>query len=171
MRYIVWSVYGKTEERSTCGWEYIVSTSKLYNGRSKEKSLRPSVRGIILNMDRDTFTELVLEALDDLPEQFREKLQNVEITVEDWPDAETMRLARVRNRSSLLGFYHGIPLPERTQGYNMVMPDKISIYRQPILMHSRNRRQVRERVSRVLRHEVAHYFGIDDERLREIGAY
>lgn len=122
-------------------------------------------------MDRDTFAELVLEALDDLPEQFREKLQNVEIAVEDWPDAETMRLARVRNRAGLLGFYHGIPLPERTQGYNMVMPDKISIYRQPILMHARNRREVRERVSRVLRHEVAHYFGIDDERLREIGAY
>lgn len=122
-------------------------------------------------MDRDTFAELVLKALDDLPEQFREKLQNVEIAVEDWPDAETMRLAGVRNRSNLLGFYHGIPLPERTQGYNMVMPDKISIYRQPILMHARSRREVRERVYRVLHHEVAHYFGIDDERLREIGAY
>lgn len=171
MRHIVWSVYDKTEERSTCGWEYTVYIPRLCGGLSEEKSLCPLVRGIILNMDSDTFAELVLEALDDLPEQFREKLQNVEIAVEDWPDAETMRLARVRNRSSLLGFYHGIPLPERTQGYNMVMPDKISIYRQPILMHARNRREVRERVSRVLRHEVAHYFGIDDERLREIGAY
>jgi len=122
-------------------------------------------------MDRETFNELVLDAFDALPERFRERLQNVEIVVEDWPDPETMRLAGVRNRVGLLGFYHGIPLPERTQGYNMVAPDKISIYRQPILMQSRNLREVRESVSRVLHHEIAHYFGIDDERLREIGAY
>jgi predicted Zn-dependent protease with MMP-like domain len=122
-------------------------------------------------MDGDTFMEFVLDALDDLPPQFREKLQNVDIAVEDWPDAETMRHARIRNRASLLGFYHGIPLTERTHGYNMVTPDKISIYRQPILMQSRTRREVREQVARVLRHEIAHYFGIDDERLREIGVY
>lgn len=122
-------------------------------------------------MDRESFAKLVLEALDTLPGQFREKLQNVEFAVEDWPDWATMRLAGVRNRASLLGFYHGIPLPERTQGYNMVMPDKISIYRRPILMQARNAREVRERVFRVVHHEVAHYFGIDDERLREIGAY
>jgi len=122
-------------------------------------------------MDREAFVELVLDAFDALPEQFRERLQNVEIVVEDWPDFETLRLAGVRNRAGLLGFYHGIPLPERTQGYNMVAPDKISIYRRPILMQSRNLREVRETITRVLYHEIAHYFGIDDERLREIGAY
>jgi predicted Zn-dependent protease with MMP-like domain len=122
-------------------------------------------------MDREAFAESVREALETLPLQFREKLQNVEIVVEDWPDRETMRLAGVRNRAGLLGFYHGIPLPERTQGYNLVAPDKISIYRQPILLQGRGPRKVRETVLRVVRHEIAHYFGIDDERLREIGAY
>jgi len=91
--------------------------------------------------------------------------------VEDWPDRQTMRLAGIRHPADLLGFYHGVPLTERGQGYNLVLPDKISIYRQPILMRCRTLDEVRATVRRVVRHEVAHYFGIDDDRLREIGAY
>ena len=121
-------------------------------------------------MDQD-FDRLVAQALDELPEVFRERLENVEVVVEDWPDRQTMRLAGIRHPADLLGFYHGVPLTERSQGYNLVLPDKISIYRQPILMRCRTRDNVRATVRHVLRHEVAHYFGIDDDRLREIGAY
>jgi predicted Zn-dependent protease with MMP-like domain len=88
-------------------------------------------------MDRESFAQLVTEALESLPEGFQENMHNVEVVVEDWPDRETMRLAGVRNRAGLLGFYHGIPLTKRTRGYNMVTPDKISIYRQPIFWHRR----------------------------------
>jgi predicted Zn-dependent protease with MMP-like domain len=122
-------------------------------------------------MDRETFTQLVAEAIEMLPEDFTDKMQNVEVVVEDWPDAETVRLAGVRHPAGLLGFYHGVPLTRRTQGYNLVVPDKISIYWKPIMMVCRTPEQVRDRVRQVVRHEIAHYFGIDDNRLREIGAY
>ncbi len=123
-------------------------------------------------MDLDAFERLVDEALRDIPVVFRERLHNVAIVVEDWPDRETMGAAGVRRPGDLLGFYHGIPLTRRTHGYNMVAPDKISIYRSPILIHCRRTGEdVRAAVHQVLRHEVAHFFGIDDERLLELGAY
>jgi predicted Zn-dependent protease with MMP-like domain len=113
---------------------------------------------------------MVAQAVDDLPAQFRDAMENVEIVVEDWPDAQTMQRAGVGHRAELLGFYHGVPLTRRGQNYTMVLPDRISIYRAPIVMRCQRWDQVREMVGRVVRHEVAHHFGIDDERLREIGA-
>ncbi len=120
-------------------------------------------------MGRDLFEQFVAEAWDDLPEELES--DNVEVVIEDWPDSETMRLAKVRHRSQLLGFYHGIPRTKRTHNYSLVLPDKISIYRQPILMRCRTWEEVRAMVRHVVRHELAHHFGIDDDRLREIGAY
>ena len=122
-------------------------------------------------MEAEVFDRLVDEALDALPQDFREQLRNLEIVVEDWPDQETLRLARLRHRARLLGFYHGIPLTERGQGYHAVLPDKISLYRNPIMLRCKTDDEVRALVHHVLRHEVAHYFGISDRRLRELGAY
>jgi predicted Zn-dependent protease with MMP-like domain len=122
-------------------------------------------------MGLDEFERTVAEALDQLPQVFRDRLDNVEIVVEEWPDRETLRLAGVKHPGELLGFYHGIPLTERSQGYNLILPDKISIYRRPILMQCRTLEEARATIHHVLRHEVAHYFGISDDRLREMGAY
>lgn len=122
-------------------------------------------------MNRQTFEHLVAQALDELPQEFQEKLDNVEVTVEDWPDRETLRLAGVRHPASLLGFYHGIPQTKRTHNYGLVLPDKISIYQRPIEMRCHTPEEVRSAIHRVLRHELAHHFGLSDDRLREIGAY
>ncbi len=122
-------------------------------------------------MDRYDFERLVIEAVEALPEAIRTQLENVEIVVEEWPDPAVLRHMGLRNPFSVLGFYHGIPRTQRTSHYGMVLPDKISIYRQPILRRCRNWREVRELVFSVVRHEVAHHFGITDERLRELGAY
>ncbi len=122
-------------------------------------------------MERAAFEQLVAEALDALPSPFREKLDNVEVVVEDWPDRETLRSAGVRHPAQLLGFYHGIPQTRRTHNYSLVLPDKISIYRRPIELRCRTPEEVRATVNHVLRHEIAHHFGISDARLREIGAY
>ncbi|MCL5997116.1 MAG: metallopeptidase family protein [Chloroflexi bacterium] len=122
-------------------------------------------------MEAEVFDRFVDEALDALPQDFRQQLRNVEIVVEDWPDQETLRLARLRHPARLLGFYHGIPLTERGQGYHAVLPDKISLYRNPIVLRCKTDDEVRALVHHVLRHEVAHYFGISDRRLRELGAY
>ena len=122
-------------------------------------------------MKRDIFESLVAEALTALPDLFREKLDNVEVVVEDWPDPETMRRAGVGHPAQLLGLYHGVPQTKRTHSYGLVLPDKISIYQRSIEMRCRTIKQARALIQRVLRHEIAHHFGLGDERLREIGAY
>jgi predicted Zn-dependent protease with MMP-like domain len=122
-------------------------------------------------VDFDEFEQWVDEAMAGLPAYFRERMDNVAIAVEDWADRETLRVAGLRRPEELLGFYHGIPLTKRSSGYMLVAPDKISIYRQPILLQCRTLQQAHALTQRVVRHEVAHYFGIDDDRLREIGAY
>jgi predicted Zn-dependent protease with MMP-like domain len=124
-----------------------------------------------LPMESVSFEELVAQALEDLPDVFAKALNNVEVVVEDWPDSYTMRLVGVRSRYGLLGFYHGVPLTERTTHYGLVSPDKISIYRKPIEAQSRTDDELRAMVRRVVLHELAHHFGIDDDRLHEIGAY
>jgi predicted Zn-dependent protease with MMP-like domain len=121
-------------------------------------------------MHGNTFEQLVAEALNTLPEPFREQLDNVEVVIEDWPDQETMRQAGVRHPAQLLGLYHGIPQTKRTRNYGLVLPDKISIYRRPIEMRCRTLEEVRDLIRQVLRHEIAHHFGSSEERLQEIGA-
>jgi len=120
---------------------------------------------------RDAFERLVAQALAELPRTFSEKLDNVEVVVEEWPDRHTLRLAGVRSPVELLGFYQGTPQTKRTRNYGLVLPDKISIYQGPIEMRARTADQIRRTIERVLRHEIAHHFGLDDARLREIGAY
>lgn len=122
-------------------------------------------------MNDDPFADLVVEALDSLPEPFRKQLDNVTIVVEDWPDAVTRRAAGVRSPYALLGFYHGVPKTGRGSNYGLVAPDKISIYRGPIMAICRTPDELRETVHRVVLHELAHHFGIDDDRLHQIGAY
>jgi len=122
-------------------------------------------------VESDGFEDLVLDALESMPDVFHEALDNVEIVIEDWPSWNTMRLARVRSKYGLLGFYHGVPLTERTTNYSLVSPDKISIYRKPIEAQCKTPEELAALVRRVVLHELAHYFGIDDERLHEIGAY
>jgi predicted Zn-dependent protease with MMP-like domain len=117
------------------------------------------------------FEDLVAEAFERLPGAFAEQLDNVVVVVEDWPDPATMRAARISSPYHLLGFYHGVPQTARTGNYGLVAPDRISIYRRPIEVRCRTVEDVRQLVERVLRHEIAHHFGISDDRLDEIGAY
>jgi len=122
-------------------------------------------------MESLDFERFVDEALQDVPAYFLNQIVNLAIVVEDWPDRETLRMAGVQHPAQLLGFYHGVPLTNRTSRYMLVAPDKISIYRQPILMQCQTWEEARTLTHHVLRHEVAHYFGISDDRLHELGAY
>ena len=122
-------------------------------------------------MNPELFEDLVVEAFNNLPDVFREKLDNVVVLVEDWPDRETLRVARVQSPYQLLGFYHGVPQTARTTNYGLIPPDKISIYRRPIEVRCRTIEEMRDLVGRVLRHEIAHHFGFSDDRLVELGAY
>ena len=122
-------------------------------------------------VNHDTFEGLVAAAVHDLPEAFRDRIANLEFNVEDWAGGDDYaRVGGGRGRT-LLGVYRGVPLPRRGRGYHMALPDRIVIFQQPIQRLARNKTDLSERVRHVVRHEVAHYFGISDERLREIDAY
>ena len=122
-------------------------------------------------MTTEQFETLVDEALAQIPEDFRKRIENLTVVVQEFPDRPTMQRMGLVNRYQLLGLYHGIPITQRTQNYGNVAPDQISIYRQPILAQARSEAEVRALVGHVVRHELAHYFGIDDDRLMQIGAY
>ncbi|HYP23776.1 MAG TPA: metallopeptidase family protein [Actinomycetota bacterium] len=114
-----------------------------------------------------TFEDLVSEAIDSLPLELAVRMDNVEVVVEDEPPPEM--IARLAPGSTLLGLYHGVPLTQRGINYDRMLPDKISIYRGPIVRMARTPDRIREQVRRTVIHEIAHHFGIDDDRLHELG--
>ncbi|MCX7912702.1 MAG: metallopeptidase family protein [Dehalococcoidales bacterium] len=122
-------------------------------------------------MDREKFSRLVARALEELPEAIREMLENVDIVVADEPTREQLRTFRRKRGETLLGLYEGIPLTERTHGYSLVPPDKITIFQKPIEAVCDSEAEIIAEVKRVVRHEIAHHFGISDERLEELGRY
>jgi predicted Zn-dependent protease with MMP-like domain len=122
-------------------------------------------------MDSQRFERLVAEAIARLPEEIRERLENIDIVVADRPTPEQLHDAGGKGGGTLLGLYEGVPLTERTQGYGFVVPDKISIFQGPIEAMCRSDREIVAAVHRVVRHEIAHHFGISDQHLRDIGRY
>ncbi len=122
-------------------------------------------------MEREQFEELVERALLALPDEFRERLSNIDVEVEDLPSADDLRVSGARRGQTLLGLYRGVPQSRRGLWYNFVPPDRIIIYQRPIEFACRSSEEVVEKVGHVLRHEIAHHFGIDDEALRRMGAY
>ncbi|MBI4097904.1 MAG: metallopeptidase family protein [Candidatus Levybacteria bacterium] len=116
-------------------------------------------------MDDSGFERLVGEALDSLPPQFAEKLNNVGVTFANWPNPMQIAKLRLSRRSLLFGLYEGIPLTKRGN-YTGVLPDKITIFKYPILMVSRTPDEVRNRVRRTVIHEIGHHFGLSDKELR-----
>jgi predicted Zn-dependent protease with MMP-like domain len=117
-------------------------------------------------MTRERFEELVAKAVDDLPEEFLSALENVDVVVQSHPDRR--QLAGIGRGMMLLGLYEGVPQAKRTQGYGMVLPDRIVIFQKPIEDKCRSEAEVEAEIVRVVRHEIAHHFGLDEEELRRI---
>ena len=117
-------------------------------------------------MNRERFEELVAEAVGDLPEEFLDRLENVDVVVED--SAARTHLRRAGRGVTILGLYEGVPHTERTRGYNMILPDKITIFQKPIEAICRSEKEVVVEVRRVVQHEIAHHFGLDDNLLKTI---
>ena len=120
---------------------------------------------------REAFEKRVAEALAGLPQELREKMDNVEIVVRDRPSRQELQRVGLRPGDSLFGLYEGIPLTQRTSHYGMVLPDKITLYQAVIEAHCRSEAEIVRTVRRTLLHELAHHVGISDDRLRELGAY
>lgn len=123
-------------------------------------------------MEHKEFENLVKKALDGLPEDFNKKLKNMDIVIEDEPDMDTARTLGLGSKGRLLGLYQGVPLKNRTHYYGMVLPDKITLYKANIeRAASRQGLDIYKEIKYVLQHEIAHHFGISDQRLKDIGTY
>ena len=116
--------------------------------------------GHVVDMSRERFEELVDAALDDVPGKLMSLVSNLVVVVEDEPPAD---------EPDLLGLYDGVPLTERDTGYGGVLPDRISIFLRPTLAACSSEDEVRAEVAITVVHEIAHHFGIDDDRLDELG--
>ena len=121
-------------------------------------------------MDLERFEELVRMGLGLIPDEIAKQMSNVDIEVQNMPSQQQLASAGVPRGHTLLGLYVGIPLTRRTSGYNMAMPDRIIIFQRPLEARSRDDDDLVERVRDTVIHEVAHHFGISDERLDEIEA-
>jgi predicted Zn-dependent protease with MMP-like domain len=114
--------------------------------------------GLVIEVEPGRFEEMVVTALDGLPEELGQLMRNVAVTVEHG-----------LGPPGLLGLYEGIPLTSRTSDYAGVLPDRITIYRQEICVICRSEQEVADQVRRTVIHEIAHHFGLDDNRLSELG--
>ncbi len=119
-------------------------------------------------MDRERFERLVERVVASLPEEFHARLENIDVVVEDWPNQSQLAKLGLRDGHALLGLYQGVPLTERGGHYGLVPPDKITIFQRPIEAKCRDDAKITAEIGRVVRHEIAHHFGIGDGRLREL---
>jgi predicted Zn-dependent protease with MMP-like domain len=122
-------------------------------------------------IDREQFEAIITDAVRSLPAEFRDRLANLEFAVEDWARPDDYGRTGSPAGSTILGVYRGIPLPKRGAGYNMTLPDRIVIFQQPLQRLAVDAADLTDRIQHVVKHEIAHYFGISDDRLREIEAY
>jgi len=110
----------------------------------------------------------MVSALKRLPKFFKEKMENVDVVLEGQASRELLSEMGLRSPFELLGLYQGVPLDQRGFYYGNVLPDKITLYQFPIESMCETKEEVEEKVREVVMHEVGHYFGLDDERLREL---
>jgi predicted Zn-dependent protease with MMP-like domain len=120
-------------------------------------------------MERKAFEKLVSDAIRELPEEFREKLQNVAIIVEDYPSAELIEQTGLAPDETLFGLYEGVPLTERGYFSEPFYPDRILIFQRSIEDECDSAEEIKHEVKTTLVHEIAHFFGMDDDYLAGIG--
>jgi predicted Zn-dependent protease with MMP-like domain len=118
---------------------------------------------------RSGFDRALREALSELPPLFREALANVAVVVEEWPPDWLLDELDVPSGGTLYGFYHGVPLPERSSQDSGVLPDKISVYRGPLEQDFPDPKALAREIRVTLLHEIGHHFGMDEEELSRLG--
>jgi predicted Zn-dependent protease with MMP-like domain len=121
----------------------------------------------MLQVSDEEFKNIVAEAIDGVPPRYQKRLENVAFIVEDQPTEEQRQRLSLRPGDSLFGLYEGVPLPQRF-GTTKLLPDKITLFKLPLLRYSRDVEELRDRVAKTVWHEVAHYFGLDHRRIHEL---
>jgi len=121
-----------------------------------------------MELSDEQFAAIIAEAMDELPEKYAKTLDNVAIVYEDEPTPEQRVEMKLRRHETLFGLYQGIPQTGRGMGYNLVLPDKITIFKHPIMRASRDMAELKAHVKHTLWHEIAHHFGLDHDRIHEL---
>jgi len=122
-----------------------------------------------MKLTREEFERIVISALKGLPKKIRIRMENVAVVIEDRADPTLLRELGLRSSNELLGLYQGIPLDRRGFFYGNVLPDKITLFQHPIESCCATHEEIEEKIREVVLHEVGHYFGLDEEKLRELG--
>ena len=118
-------------------------------------------------MLREEFEKLVVEALNSIPEKFLKRLDNVEIVIEEEPNLHQIEKLKAQKNLMIFGLYEGVPKTKR-RDYSGVLPDKITIFKRPIERKACSKEEIKEIVRETIWHEIAHHFGLDEEKVREI---
>ena len=121
-----------------------------------------------MELTDETFDHLISQAMDELPQEYIKGLNNVAILYADDPDEYQIQKSGLREGNILLGLYEGIPLTKRGGNYTFVLPDKITLFKHSMMMVAHDPRQLYEQIKRTLWHEIAHYYGLDHERIHEL---
>jgi predicted Zn-dependent protease with MMP-like domain len=122
----------------------------------------------VLSVSDEDFEKLIGEAMDTLPEKYVKGLNNVLITYEDEPTPEQREELKLHCNQTLFGLYQGIPRTKRGIGYNLVLPDKITLFKSPMLHASATLAELKEQVRHTLWHEIAHHYGLDHDRIHQL---
>lgn len=118
-----------------------------------------------MDITDDQFEALVADALDELPAKYTDNMDNVAIVYADEPTPQQREQLKLHCNQTLFGLYQGIPLPARGAGYNLVLPDKITIFKHPLLWASADLPALKKNIKHTLWHEIAHHFGLNHERI------
>ena len=121
-----------------------------------------------MEISDDHFERLIGEALDELPEKYVGNMQNVAITYEDQPTPSQREKLQLHCNETLFGLYEGIPLTQRGAGYNLVLPDKITIFKLPLFYATHSEAELKKQIKHTLWHEIAHHFGLDHDRIHSL---
>jgi predicted Zn-dependent protease with MMP-like domain len=121
-----------------------------------------------MKLTRKEFEEVVVSALRRLPQSIKKKMENVDVVVENRASKDLLSEMGLQSPSELLGLYQGVPLDRRGFYYGNVLPDKITLFQIPIESMCKTKQEIKEKVRKVVIHEVGHYFGLDDEKLRKL---
>lgn len=119
-------------------------------------------------MDMQEFEKLVGEAIDGLPEQIRQKMDNVAVVVEDSPTPSHLKKGGTAVGSILLGLYEGIPRTKRGPGYTLVLPDKITIFKKSIEQIAQTPEEIKVQIQQTVWHEIAHHFGFSEKGVQDL---
>jgi len=115
------------------------------------------------------FDRLLLDAINELPQNIKTRLSNVSVVVEDSPDAYIMEKLKLKSNRVLLGVFQGIPLNKKSVWHSSTLPEKITLFQKNIESVCRSEDDIKQRIKKVIRHEVAHYVGFSEEEIRQLG--